>query len=82
MPHWKQKALAWMIFGAAMNRHNHVRYLSEITQHEETVRDSMLAQSEAEKTDFHRQSKEAHRLREFGYSIAEGKHHGHFERKD
>jgi len=42
----------------------------------------MDAQAEADKIEFHRQLEEAHRLREFAYSIAEGKHHGNFERKD
>lgn len=42
----------------------------------------MNAQAEADKTEFHRQLEEGRRLREFAYSIAERKHHGHFERKD
>lgn len=41
----------------------------------------MDAQNEADKVEFHRQLEEAHQLREFVYSIAEGKHKG-FERKD
>ena len=39
-------------------------------------------QTEADKSEFHRQLEEATRLREFAHSIAEGKHHGNFERKD
>jgi hypothetical protein len=39
-------------------------------------------QTEADKAEFQRQLEEACRLREFAYSIAEGKHHGNFERKD
>ncbi len=42
----------------------------------------MNAQADANKAEFQRQLEEAVRLREFAYSIAEGKHHGHFERKD
>lgn len=42
----------------------------------------MDARADKDKIEFHRQLEEAHRLREFAYSIAEGKHHGHFERKD
>lgn len=43
---------------------------------------SIDAQSGTDKAEFHRQLEEATRLREYAYSIAEGKHHGHFERKD
>jgi hypothetical protein len=32
--------------------------------------------------EFHRQLEEAHRLREYAYSIVSGKHQDHFERKD
>jgi Family of unknown function (DUF5677) len=39
-------------------------------------------QAEIDKTEFYRQLEESHRLREFAYSIAEGKHQGNFERKD
>lgn len=42
----------------------------------------MDARDEADKNEFHRQLEEAHRLREFAYSITEGKHQGNFERKD
>jgi len=42
----------------------------------------MEAQNEAERREFQYQVEEAHRLREYGYSIVEGKHQGHFERKD
>lgn len=37
---------------------------------------------ETDKIEFHRQLEEAHRLREFAYSIVEGKHQGNFDRKD
>ncbi len=43
---------------------------------------SMGAQTEADKAEFNRQVSEARRLREFAYSIVEGKHQDHFERKD
>ena len=39
-------------------------------------------QTEADKSEFHRQLEEAVRLREFAYSVAEGKHYANFERKD
>jgi len=42
----------------------------------------MQAQADADKNEFQRQLEEAHKLREFAYFIAEGKHQGHFERKD
>jgi hypothetical protein len=42
----------------------------------------MNAQADGDKVEFHRQLEEARQLREFAYSIAEQKHHGHFERKD
>ena len=42
----------------------------------------MHTHAEADEIEFHRQLEEAHHLREFAYSIAEGKHHGNFERKD
>lgn len=42
----------------------------------------MHAEADADKAEFQRQLEEARNLREFGYSIAEGKHQGHFERKD
>ncbi|MGB9431864.1 MAG: DUF5677 domain-containing protein [Candidatus Acidiferrum sp.] len=39
-------------------------------------------QTETDQREFHRQLEEATRLRECAYSIAEGKHHGNFDRKD
>jgi hypothetical protein len=46
------------------------------------VRTSMQTQRDADRDGFSRQLKEAHELREFAYSIVEGKSHGNFERKD
>jgi len=43
---------------------------------------SSMSETESNKAEFERQLKEASRLREFAYSISEGKHHGEFERKD
>jgi len=40
------------------------------------------AQSEPSRAEFERQLQEAGRLRKFAHSIVEGKHEGHFERKD
>jgi Family of unknown function (DUF5677) len=42
----------------------------------------MHAESGTERAEFYRQLEEAGRLRKYAYSIAESKHHGHFERKD
>lgn len=42
----------------------------------------MNGQVDADRAEFERQLQEAKHLREFAYVIAEGKHDGHFERKD
>jgi len=42
----------------------------------------MGVQTDPDKVEFERQLEEAGKLREFAYSISEGKHHGNFERKD
>jgi hypothetical protein len=43
---------------------------------------NMQVQAGADEAEFYRQLREAARLREYACSIAEGKHSGHFERKD
>jgi hypothetical protein len=72
----------WTIFAGSLAAIVFVALLLGLRAKKKALRALMDAQAEADKIEFHRQLEEAHRLREFAYSIAEGKHHGNFERKD
>jgi hypothetical protein len=78
MPKWR----SWRVLGGSLAGIAFIALLLGSRIKKKAVRTSMQAQADADKNEFQRQLEEAHKLREFAYSIAEGKHHGNFERKD
>jgi hypothetical protein len=78
----KQPLRDWAILGGSLAVIALIALFLGSRAKRKAVRVSMHAQTDADKIEFHRQLEEARRLREFAYSVIEGKHHGNFERKD
>jgi hypothetical protein len=82
MLRWKPRPVAWIVLASAGAVASLVALVHRWRTNKRGVRTSMHAESDADKAEFQRQLEEARKLREFGYSIVEGKHQDHFERKD